>query len=148
MKITTLPRLTGLRTTQADIHSSPRTDINGLQGWSTKGLAGRGVLVDYVSYCKRNQISVDNFTPHGITLQCVKAISAEEGIEFQPGDVLFLRTGYAEAYQDLDKEEREKVANVRELCGLAQGRKVTEWLWERQFAAVASDSPGFEVRRE
>jgi hypothetical protein len=31
---------------------------------------------------------------------------------------------------------------------LFQGEETTKWLWERQFAAVVSDSPGFEVRRK
>lgn len=135
-------------TTQEEIHSAPRTAINGLQTWNSKALAGRGVLIDYASYAKRQGISVDHFTPHGITLESVKAIAEEEGIEFRSGDVLFLRTGYAAAYQTLDREGRTRVSGVREWCGLAQSRQTTEWLWERQFAAVASDSPGFEVRRK
>ncbi|CAI4220200.1 unnamed protein product [Parascedosporium putredinis] len=133
-------------TTQEEIHSAPRTAINGLQTWNSKALAGRGVLIDYASYAKRQGISVDHFTPHGITLESVRAIAEEEGIEFRSGDVLFIRTGYAAAYQTLDSEGRTRVSGVREWCGLAQSRQTTEWLWERQFAAVASDSPGFEVR--
>lgn len=93
-------------------------------------------------------MSVDHFGPHGITYECVKAIAEEQGVEFRTGDVLFLRTGYANAYRGLSQEDRIKVAAVREWCGFAQGRAATEWLWERQFAAVACDAPGFEVRRE
>jgi len=61
---------------------------------------------------------------------------------------LLLRTGYAAAYKTLDEAKRVEVAGVKEWCGLAQSKETTEWLWERQFAAVVSDSPGFEVRRE
>lgn len=138
----------GYSTTQAEIHSAPRTGINDLQGWSAKGLAGRGVLIDYASYAARNGISVDHFAPHSVTLGSVKAIAEEQGVEFRTGDVLFLRTGYVAAYQALGQEERERVAGVREWCGLAQSRETTEWLWERQFSAVASDTPGFELRRK
>lgn len=67
---------------------------------------------------------------------------------FREGDVLFLRTGYVKAYAGLSSEERVKVAGVKEWCGLGQSQETTEWLWERQFAAVVSDSPGFEVRRK
>lgn len=74
-------------------------------------------------------------------------IAKEQSVEFHTGDILLLRTGYAAAYQKLDSEKRKEVAGVKEWCGLAQSKKTTEWLWERQFAAVASDSPGFEVRR-
>ena len=64
------------------------------------------------------------------------------------GDVLFLRTGYVKAYQASSEERKKEISGVREWCGLSQGRETTKWLWERQFAALVSDSPGFEVRRE
>lgn len=97
---------------------------------------------------KRNNISIEHFAPHGINLADIKAVVRDEKLEFRTGDVLFLRTGYAEAYQALSQDKRDEVAGVREWCGLAQSKEMTEWLWERQFAAVASDSPGFEVRRK
>lgn len=143
-----MPNLTNSRATQAQIHAFPRTGINGIQSWSARGLAGRGVLIDYASFAARTGITMNPFAPHAITLQSVKDVAAEQGVEFRTGDVLFLRTGYVAAYKALNQEEREKVAGVREWCGLAQSRETTDWLWQRQFAAVASDSPGFEVRRE
>ncbi|KAL3442854.1 putative cyclase-domain-containing protein [Aspergillus insuetus] len=133
-------------TTQEDIHASGRTAINGLQVWCSRGLAGRGVLVDYASYARRHGIEINHFSGHAITLEDLLAAAKEQGVEFRTGDVLFLRTGYVAAYQKLDSAGRERVAQVREWCGLGQSRETTEWLWERQFAAVASDSPGFEVR--
>ncbi|KAL3475207.1 hypothetical protein BJX99DRAFT_259673 [Aspergillus californicus] len=135
-------------TTQTDIHASPRTEINSLQSWCSRGIAGRGVLIDYVSYAQRRGIdtAIDHFSPHAITLEDVLSIASDQNVEFRPGDLLFLRTGYVAAYKALDTSGRERVANVREWCGLAQSRQTTQWLWERQFAAVASDSPGFEVR--
>jgi hypothetical protein len=119
-----------------------------LQPWCAKGLAGRGVLIDYESHARRHGIETSYFSPHAITLKDVQAIAKEQNIQFQRGDVLFLRTGYITAYKKLDRSSREKVAAVREWCGLGQSRETIEWLWERQFAAVASDSPGFEVRRK
>jgi kynurenine formamidase len=136
------------RTTQADIHASDRTSINGLQSWSARGLAGRGVLIDYASYAKRHNIDIHHFSGHAITLENVLDVIKEQGVDLFPGDVLFLRTGYVEAYKALDEAGRERVAVVREWCGLGQSRETTEWLWQKQFAAVASDSPGFEVRRK
>ncbi|KAJ5772467.1 hypothetical protein N7520_002996 [Penicillium odoratum] len=133
-------------TTQAEIHASSHTSVNSLQSWAPRGLAGRGVLIDYFSYAQRDGLHVQHFSPHAISLESVLRIAREEGIEFRTGDVLFLRTGYVAAYKELDQAGRERVADVREWCGLGQSRETTEWLWERQFAAVASDSPGFEVR--
>lgn len=105
------------------------------------------MLIDYASYALRQGIDVDHFGQHAISLKDVLAIAQDQGVEFHTGDVLFLRTGYVAAYKKLDAAGRERVAGIREWCGLAQSRETTEWLWQRQFAAVASDSPGFEVRR-
>lgn len=140
------PGLIFSSTTQADIHATA-SSVNSLQSWCARGLAGRGVLIDYASYALRQGIDVDHFAQHAISLKDVVAIAQDQGIEFHRGDVLFLRTGYVAAYKKLDTPGRERVAGIREWCGLSQSRETTEWLWERQFAAVASDSPGFEVRR-
>ena len=139
---------TSCSATQADVHAGGRTAVNGLQPWTKKGLAGRGVLIDFATYAERNGISVSHFAPHAITLGDVETVAEEQGVTFREGDVLFLRTGYVKAYASLSSDERVKVASVKEWCGLGQSQKTTEWLWDRQFAAVVSDSPGFEVRRK
>jgi hypothetical protein len=41
--------LTPNSVTQADIHDTPDSTINGIDGWSEKAIAGRGVLIDYAS---------------------------------------------------------------------------------------------------
>ncbi|OAL46297.1 putative cyclase [Pyrenochaeta sp. DS3sAY3a] len=131
---------------QKDVHAADRTAVNGLQPWTQKGIAGRGVLIDYASFAEKHGIQISHFAPHAITLKDVFAVAREQKTEFRTGDILFLRTGYVAAYKSLMKEKREEVAGVREWCGLGQSKETTEWLWQNQFAAVASDSPGFEVR--
>lgn len=133
--------------TQDHIYAK-ESNVNSLQPWSNKGLAGRGILIDYASYAQRRDISVAHFAPHGITIDDVKAVAAEQGVTFQPGDVFFLRTGYVKAYQASSEERKKEIASVREWCGLSQGPETTQWLWERQFAALVSDSPAFEVKRK
>jgi kynurenine formamidase len=134
--------------TQEDIHSAAQTAVNGLQPWTKKGLMGRGVLIDFVSYAEKNGIQVSHFEGFAITLDQVLAIAAEQQLELHTGGILFLRTGFTTAYKTLDKDQRRDIASRKEWCGLGQSRETTEWLWERQFAAVASDSPGFEVKRK
>lgn len=143
-------RLTGpcRSTTQNDIHSADRTAINGLQPWTRKGIAGRGVLIDFKSYADRNGIKVPHFDGFAISLNQVLAIIDEQKVELHTGDILFLRTGYTTAYKSLNDSQRRDISSKKEWCGLGQSRETTEWLWKQQFAAVASDSPGFEVRRK
>ncbi|KAH7030581.1 uncharacterized protein B0I36DRAFT_408590 [Microdochium trichocladiopsis] len=135
-------------TTQADIHCSPRTDLNSLQPWTEKGIAGRGVLIDYASWAHQQgrPSSQYCFQGFGIPIGEVKELVSDLKLDLRPGDVLFLRTGYVQAYGALTEEGRKDVAQKREWIGLAQSRETTEWLWDNQFAAVVSDSPGFECR--
>jgi kynurenine formamidase len=109
---------------------------------------GRGVLVDFMSYANKNNIQVAHNEGFAITLDQVLTIAAEQKVQFRPGDILLLRTGFTTAYKSLDEDQRKYVATRKEWCGLGQSRETTAWLWKQQFAAVASDSPGFEVRRE
>lgn len=134
--------------TQEEIHSTERTAVNGLQPWTKKALMGRGVLIDFMSYANRHSIEVSHFEGFAITLDQILAIAAEQKVEMLQGDILLLRTGFTTAYKTLDDDQRRDIATRKEWCGLGQSRETTRWLWEQQFAAVVSDSPGFEVRRE
>ena len=116
--------------------------------WTEKGLSGRGVLLDWASWAIRSGKQFSTFEKCAIELDDLKAVARDQNVTFRTGDVLFLRTGYVNAYRSMTAEERIEVAGKREWIGLGQGKETTEWLWERQFAAVASDSPGFECRRE
>lgn len=136
-----------VRTTQEQIHSAPRTDYNSLQPWTTRNLAGRGVLIDYASYAKRQALSYEAFSGHPITVADIEVIAKEQGVTFNTGDVLFIRTGYVSAYKAAD-EARRKLAAEGKWVGLSQGKETVEWLWRKQFAALAADCPGFEMLRE
>ena len=118
-----------------------------MQPWTTRNLAGRGVLIDYAAYAKRQGISYEAFSNHPITIADVEVIAKEQGVIFNTGDVLFLRTGYVAAYKAAD-ETRRNLAAEGKWTGLSQGRETVEWLWSKQFAALAADCPGFEMIRE
>ncbi|KAK2806911.1 hypothetical protein FQN51_005711 [Onygenales sp. PD_10] len=132
--------------TQDDVHRSKQSQVNGVGEWADRGIAGRAVLIDYASYASSRSIEYDPLDRYGIPLAAVKEIAEECKIEFQQGDIFILRTGYVEAYSKAPQDKRQELADTMppQFCGLGQGRETTEWLWERQFAAVAADSPAFE----
>lgn len=105
-------------------------------------------MIDWASWAEAKGLEYKTFGKHGIPIEDIRTIATEKNISFRPGDILFLRTGYVQAYRKLSTEEKVKVAEVREWIGLGQGQATTEFLWNHQFAAVASDSPGFECRRK
>jgi hypothetical protein len=109
--------------TQEDIHSAAQTAVNGLQPWTKRGLVGRGVLIDFVSYAEKNGLQVSHFEGFAITLDQVLAIAAEQKLELHTGDILFLRTGFTTAYKTLDHDQRRDVASRKEWCGLVKAGK-------------------------
>src|SRR6187402_3851737 len=61
--------------------------------WANKGIIGRGVLIDFYSYALEEGIAYDPWSYHKISVPSVERIAQRSGIIFEPGDILFLRTG-------------------------------------------------------
>ena len=70
------------------------------------------------------------------------------------GDLLFIRSGFNEAYKTKSLEERMKAAtrdsNISaeapmQWSGVLQEDKILDWLHDSYFAAVAGDAPAFEA---
>jgi kynurenine formamidase len=125
------------------------TATRGWTAWTERQIAGRGVLIDFASYAVAKNLPHKDkiFDQHGISIEYIKAVATEQNVEFQTGDILLIRTGYTQAYAKLSTQEKVDVAAKRSWIGLGQSREAAEWLWERQFAAVGADCPGFETRR-
>ncbi|KAJ9608102.1 hypothetical protein H2200_007090 [Cladophialophora chaetospira] len=134
--------------TQDQIHGSSGADysdgVNGLDAWAEEAIAGRGVLVDYLAYAERNGMNYEKTKSHQITVEAVEKILQATGTKCEVGDILFLRTGFVRGYLDLDQPQREALKSERRWPGLVQSKATAEWLWEKQFAAVAADNPAFE----
>ncbi|KAH8664845.1 hypothetical protein BGZ61DRAFT_498997 [Ilyonectria robusta] len=119
---------------------------SGSQAWSTEGVVGRGVLLDYWSYCGK---SYDVNTRHPISAKDLMACAKAQGVEFQYGDILLIRTGWIETYEGLSKEDRIKLTEVpayqHDFVGVDQTHDMADFLHDNYFSVVASDSPAFEV---
>lgn len=115
--------------------------------WAKQGIVGRGVLIDYVRYSKQYNLEYDPWSAKAITVDTIQEIAASCNIVFQPGDILLLRTGFVEKYESLDDTalQVKMTDSTMTYPGLEGSEKSLEWLWDSHFAAVASDSPGFEV---
>lgn len=79
-----------------------------------------------------------------ITVDELEAVAAHQGTEFRAGDILLLRTGYT-AWHCRASEEDLATSNERAaFIGLAASMDSVRWLWNHHFAAVATDTLGFE----
>jgi hypothetical protein len=125
--------------------------------WAVHGIAGRGILLDYRHYAKIHNIDYDPYTAHPISFDDLKACAAYQGIDLRPesqggdikvGDILMVRSGFVERYNQLTPAERtaaaERAHDDVKWAGLKQEEAVLDWLHDCYFGAVVGDSPTFE----
>ncbi|KAK9457437.1 hypothetical protein V1511DRAFT_493618 [Dipodascopsis uninucleata] len=137
-------------TTQAHIsgtETSKATSRNGIQNMAKKGIASRGVLLDWHSWAVKNGIEHDPFSRYEIPLEQLLKVAEEEKVTFKSGDILLIRTGVTEEFFKKTQEEQEAVGKreVRSFIGVPSTPEVAKWHWDNQFAAVATDTTAYEV---
>ncbi|KAJ5082968.1 hypothetical protein N7532_012011 [Penicillium argentinense] len=110
------------------------------------GITGRGVLVDFADWAASNLVSVCALQSEAITLDQLRQVIRDHNLEFRKGDILFIRSGFTAAYNNLSDIEREALPRRSnpDFIGVEATEGMVRWLWEQQFAAVASDAPSFE----
>src|SRR5215469_9628552 len=120
----------------------------GINVWvENGGIVGRGILVDYASYCEKHEKIIEPLKTGAIPVKELKAVAEESNISPKAGDILFVRTGFTKAYTALSEMEAQaltKGESPRDFLCVASTKETVEWIWESGFAAVASDSPTFE----
>ncbi|RYO80309.1 hypothetical protein DL762_007722 [Monosporascus cannonballus] len=122
-------------------------DDMGINIWvENGGIVGRGVLLDWADWAVKNGIDPDPFRSAPVELKHLKRIVEDCNIEFRSGDILFVRVGFVRAYEELPSEEHDGLFTKADsrFVGLEATQDSLRWLWEKQFAAVVSDSPAFE----
>jgi hypothetical protein len=120
---------------------------NGIHHWARRGVAGRGVLIDFPRFAAAHGITYTLGARFGITPGQLRTAADWQGVSFQTGDILLLRTGWIEWYSSLNKEQRTQLAQPGGLTagGLEQSEDSLRFLWDNHFAAIASDNPSFEA---
>ncbi|KAF1835949.1 hypothetical protein BDW02DRAFT_567553 [Decorospora gaudefroyi] len=121
----------------------------GIDAWAKKGIVGRGVLLDVYAWAQKEKKGFDPFTTHNITADDLCACAKAQGVSFQTGDILLVRTGFVPTYRALTPEEKAQrgALGMREhtYAGLEATESMKDFLHDHYFAAAASDTLGFEA---
>ncbi|KAL4964499.1 uncharacterized protein BDV14DRAFT_209285 [Aspergillus stella-maris] len=134
------------------------TGHSSIHHWANHCIASRAMLLDYKSYADSHGRDYDPYTSHAISFADLTACATSQGIDIKPesqggmvrpGDILLIRSGFVQRYNELSPTEREKTATRTHenlaFAGLKQEEPILDWLHDCYFAAVAGDSPTFEV---
>jgi sugar/nucleoside kinase (ribokinase family) len=127
-----------------DITSKARNTID---RWAERGIAGRAVLVDIDATLGGAGVGFDPASSRAITVEELDRARREAGIEWEPGDVLLLHTGFLAWYGRQDESVKESLADPRQLAtvGLDHSEEMARYLWNTHAAAVVGDNPAVEV---
>ncbi|KAK5045501.1 hypothetical protein LTR84_009119 [Exophiala bonariae] len=124
----------------------PNAKYGGMQAWAEHGIAGRGILIDYWGYTGK---SYDPITTHRISLEDIHACAKSQGLQFQYGDLLFIRSGFVDHYNRLSETERKHLGMLKKsehaFVGVEQTEEMLDFLHNNYFSAVVGDAPAFEA---
>lgn len=109
------------------------------------GIVGRGVLIDWKAYTEERGIAFNAFDGKRITIVDIETCAHHFGIEFKPGDILIVRTGSTEIIEDLKVEDMGGLLANPQISGVHGSEETARWMWNKRFAAVASDNNSFEA---
>ncbi|KAL6252919.1 hypothetical protein RBB50_000638 [Rhinocladiella similis] len=120
---------------------------NGIHKWVEKGgIVGRGVLLDYLRWQQEmgNPVKkVDASTE--ITVDELESVASYQGTSFKPGDILIIRMGFIDWYNETSRSSAHDALEVGAFIGLQASMEMVKWIWNNHFAAIACDSLGLEV---
>ncbi|THY80866.1 hypothetical protein D6C95_09326, partial [Aureobasidium pullulans] len=120
----------------------------GIQAVSNHGIIGRGVLLDYYGWKLSKGESYDPLTSHSIHLEELLAVAKHQGVKFEVGDILLIRSGYTDTYYKYTTEAPALLDDAGSLhpclAGIAQTEEMKTWLHDNYFSAVGGDAPAWE----
>lgn len=111
------------------------------------GIVGRGVLLDYAAWASSQNITPALRSITEITVTELQAIADSQNTTFNPGDILFIHTGFTKSIEALSTDDASAYAaeNPPPAIGVKSCEATLKWIWEKEFAAVAGDMPAFEA---
>lgn len=128
-----------------------RGDRLGIHHWSEHGIVGRGVLIDLPAHLARQGQTLDPTRRFAVAGPLLEEIAAAEGVTFESGDILLLRTGWLAWYLSHSDAERAELPEQLEAAGglacpgLDGSQATAAWVWDHQLAAVVADNLALEV---
>jgi kynurenine formamidase len=112
--------------------------------FAKKPISSRGHLLDIPLYLSEHSLPPISYltTETPISADTLQAAADWHGVEILPGDILLVRTGFTEAFEDMTDKDRDgyKDSKERASCGISPDVDTLRWHWEKGIAAVGTDT--------
>ena len=118
---------------------------NTIDHWARHGLAGRAVLLDVERAMREAGLPYDPGGSSAIGVDGLELARRQAGVEFAPGDIILLHTGFAAWYVEQPSQVKFRLHGNPATPGVEHSEAVCEYLWNSHAAAIASDTYGVEV---
>jgi kynurenine formamidase len=121
---------------------------NGVDVWASRGIVGRGVLLDVEATIRERGGSDGPGRAIELSVDDLEDARRRQGVELMAGDILVLRIGFFEWYRTLDAHARARYAALgpQVTCaGLAHSEAIARYLWDSGVVAAATDGIGLEA---
>ena len=105
---------------------------------------GRGVVLDMVRTLADEGRPYEPGTSAAFSVEDLELARQRAGVDFRPGDILLVHTGFARWYLEQPLSVRARFGRSLATPGLAAGEEMCRYLWDAHVSAVASDT--FAVR--
>jgi kynurenine formamidase len=116
----------------------------GVHRWADHGILTRGVLADVARFAREHGLPFDALENRPITAEVLEATLGWQEVTLQRGDVLLVRTGFAERYRQTSGKARAMLHERRSSAGLESSDDMARLLWDSGIAAVAADNSALE----
>lgn len=109
-----------------------------LNHWHDRGgMVARGVLIDFKKYANETGRAFNPYTDDKISIDDIELVAKKQGVEFQQGDVIIIRSGFTEGLTGISGDKQAELMGSHRVCGVTGTEEAAKWFWNKHFAAVA-----------
>ena len=118
---------------------------NTIEHWARHGMAGRAVLLDAERALRDAGRPYNPGVNVEFDVEDLELARRQAGVEFSPGDIILLHTGFAAWYLEQPSQVKGKLHGNVAAPGVAHTEAMCEYLWNSHAAAIASDTFAVEA---
>jgi kynurenine formamidase len=118
---------------------------NTIDHWAEHGMTGRGILLDIPAAMRSLGRTYDPGTTTEFGAAELETARKIAGIDYQPGDIILLHTGFTHWYAEQPNSIRRQLPRDLHAPGLEHSEDICRYLWNTHAAAIASDTFAVEA---